>query len=80
MYIRKGDFIFIKGLYVRLDEELKKKFLEGLIRRAGERARADFRKIQVVGEEIFGSRGIELRELVTKTMIKKDYKEAKEGN
>ena len=80
MYIRKEDFSCFEGLYKSLDEERRKKFLNTLIKQAGERSGADVDKIQVVGDEIFDSRGIEPHEFVTRTMIKKAFKEAKEGS
>ncbi|HWR59150.1 MAG TPA: hypothetical protein VN328_09705 [Thermodesulfovibrionales bacterium] len=79
MYIKKEDFSYFEGLHKSLDEEEGKKFLDILVKQAGRRVGEDVSKIQVVGDEIFDSRGIEPQEFVTRTMIKKAYKEAKEG-
>ncbi len=80
MYIRKEDFSYFEGLYKSLDEEKSKKFLDILIKQVGKRSGTDVNKIQVVGDEIFDTRGIEPQEFVTRTMIKRAYKEAKEGS
>jgi hypothetical protein len=42
------------------------------------RAGQDISKIKIVGDEIFDVQGIEPGEFITRTMIKKAYKEAKE--
>ena len=79
MYIRKEDFSYFEGLYKSLDEERRKKFLNILVKQAGKRSGADVDKIEVVGDEIFDIHGVEPQEFVTRTMIKRAYKEAKEG-
>jgi len=78
MYIKKEDFNYFEGLYKGLNEAKRKKFLETLVKAGSKRAGTDISKIQVVGDEIFDERGIELREFITRTMIKKAYKAAKE--
>lgn len=78
MYIKKENFNYFEGLYKGLDEAKKKRFLEALLRDGIKRVGSGITKIQVVGDEIFDERGIEACEFVTKTMIKKAYKAAKE--
>lgn len=79
MYIKKEDFNYYEGLYKSLDEAKKKKFQDLLLKAAGKRIGEDISRIQVVGDEIYDERGIEPNEMITRTMIKKAYKEAKEG-
>jgi len=79
MYIKKEDFSYFEGLHKSLDEEKGKRFLEILVKEAGKKAGEDVSKIKVVGDEIFDVQGIEPGEFITRTMIKKAYKEAKEG-
>lgn len=79
MFIKKEDFNYFDGLYKSMDEERRKKFLNILVKQAGKRSGDDVGKIQVVGDEIFDIRGVEPQEFITRTMIKKVYKEAKEG-
>ncbi len=77
MYIRKEDFGYFETLYKALDESKQKRFLDILQKSVSKRAGAETSKIQIVGDEIFDERGIEPGEFVTRTMIKKAYKEAK---
>lgn len=80
MYIKKEDFSYFEGLYKSLDEEKQKKFLSLLVKTVSKSTGSpDIGKIQVVGDEIFDSKGIEPGEFVTRTSIKKAYKSAKEG-
>lgn len=79
MYIKKEDFAYFENLCNDLDEAKKKKFMEIIRKEAGKRTGEDVGKIQVVGDEIFDTRGVEPGEFITRTMIKKAYKDAKEG-
>ena len=78
MYIKKNDFAYFEGLYKGLDEERKKKFLDILLKAGGKKAGEDVGKINVVDDSIFDERGIEPQEFITRTMIKKAYRETKE--
>ncbi len=78
MYIKKEDFSYFEGLYRALTEERKKKFMDALLKAGIKRSGENISKIQVVGDEIFDERGIEAGEFITRTMIKKAYKAAKE--
>jgi hypothetical protein len=79
MYIKKEDFSYLEELYKSLDEGKRKGFLNIFLKAGSKRGgNTDIGKIQVVGDEIFDSRGIEPHEFITRTMIKKAYKEAKE--
>ena len=80
MYIRKEDFTYFEGLYKSLDGAKRKRFLEVLLKEGSKRTGEDIiSKIKIVGEEIFDVQGIEPGEFITRTMIKKAYKAAKEG-
>mgnify|MGYP001587402806 FL=1 len=78
MYIKKEDFNYFEELYKSLEETKRKRFLDILLKEIGKRAGEYIKKIQVVGDEIFNERGIEPHEFITRTMIKKAYKAAKE--
>ena len=80
MYIKKEDFSYFEGLYKSLDEGKQKVFLDELLKSGVKRSGENISKIQVVGDEIFDERGIDPSEFITRTMIKKAYKAAKEGN
>lgn len=77
MYIRKDDFAYLEGLYKSLDDATKKKFMDALLKNANKRAGEEVSKINVVDDSIFDRKGIEPHEFITRTMIKKAYKEAK---
>lgn len=79
MFIRNSDFSYLEGLYQSLDEETRKRFLALLVKGASVRVREEILKsIQVVGDEIHNVRGTDPKEWVTRTMIKRAYKEAKQ--
>ena len=77
MYIKKEDFGYFEGLYKSLDEAKRKRFLELLLKEGSKRVGEDISKIQVVDDSIYDERGIEPREMITRTMVKKAYKAAK---
>lgn len=79
MYIKKEDFSYFETLYKSLDEVKRKRFLEILLKAGSKRAGEDIGKIKIIGDEIFNVQGIEPVEMITRTMVKKAYKEAKEG-
>lgn len=79
MYIRKEDFGCFEGLYNGLDEAGKKRFLDMIAKAGSMRSGEEISKIRVVGDEILDVRGIEPGEFITRTMIRKAYKAAKEG-
>jgi len=78
MYIKKEDFNYVETLYKTLDETERKKFLNILTKEGSKKTGEDVSSIQVVGDEIFDERGIEPHEMITRTMVKKAYKAAKE--
>lgn len=79
MYIKKEDFSYLEGLCKTLQEDKRKKLLDILLKAIGKKAGEDISKIKIIGDEIFDMQGIEPEEIITRTLIKKAYKEAKEG-
>lgn len=78
MFIREKDFRYLEGLYKGLDEERKKRLLKILLKAGSKRSgEEDIKKIEVVDEEIFALRAIDPGEFITRTMIKKAYREAR---
>lgn len=77
MYIKKEVFNYFEGLYKNLDDETKKKFTDAILKMAEKKTQVDIKKIDVVGDEIFDRRGVALEEFITRTMVKKAYKETK---
>ena len=81
MYIKKEDFGYLESLYKTFDDKKKKIFMAALLKATSVRSGEDvIKKIEVVGDEIFDVRGIDPKEFITRTMIKKAYKAAKESN
>lgn len=79
MFIKKEDFKYLETLCQGLDVDDRKRFLKLLAQAAFVRAGDDLLgKIKIVGDEIIGERSTEPSEWVTRTMIKKAYKEAKQ--
>ncbi len=80
MFIKKEDFKYMESLIKGLDEAAQERFLKLLTKRATAHSGEDLLKaIQVVGDEILDERAVEASEWVTRTIIKKVYKEAKQG-
>lgn len=79
MFIKKEDFAYLENLNKGLDEAGKKRFMEILRKSAASRAGEEVKKIQVVDDDIFDILAIEPVQFVTRTMIKKAYKTAKEA-
>lgn len=78
MFIKKEDYKYLEVLCQSLDGDTRERFLKILTKSASVRAGEDvLSKIRVVGDEIVGERGTDPSEWVTRTMIKKAYKEAK---
>ncbi len=80
MYIKQEDFDYLQGLCKSLDEEKKSKLLTILRKAGSKKIGEEVGKINVVDDSIFDERGIEPGEFITRTMIKKAYKEAKEAS
>jgi hypothetical protein len=78
MYIRKNDFTYFEGLHNSLDVEKREIFMGILLKTSSKKAGEDVGKIQIIDDSIFDERGIEPHEFITRTMIKKAFKAAKE--
>ncbi len=79
MFIKKEDFGYFEGLYKTLDEQNKKKFLEAILKSGNKRSGEEAKKINVIDDSIYDERGIEPHEMITRTIIRKAFKSAKEG-
>ena len=77
MYIRKEDFAYFESLCKSLNDRRKERFLNILLKAGTDRTGQEVGKINVVDDSVFDERGIEPKEFITRTMIKKAYKEAK---
>jgi hypothetical protein len=82
MYIRKEDFAYLECLCKSLHDQKKndprkERFLNILLKAGKDRTGQKVGKINVVDDSVFDERGIEPQEFITRTMIRKAYKEAK---
>lgn len=78
MYMKKEDFTYFDSLYRGLEEEERKKFSEALLKSGKDRIGEDISKIQILDGEMLNAQGLEQKEIITRTMIKKAYKAARE--
>jgi hypothetical protein len=75
MFIKKEDFSYLEKLCHYLDEEGQKRFLMHLTKSLAAKTGEDILKtIKVVGDGIFDRQGVDSKEWVSRTMIKKAYK------
>ena len=79
MYIKREHFSYFESLYNGLDDDKRKRFMDILKKSGSKRMGVDVEKIHIVDDSIFDEKGFEPGEFITRTMIKKAYKEAKEG-
>jgi hypothetical protein len=79
MYIKKEDHSYFMGLFNSLDEAKQQTFMNNLKKTGSERVGEDVSKIKVVDDSIYDVQAIDPSEMITRTMIKKAFKIAKEG-
>jgi len=77
VFIKREDYAYLEGLYRTLAPAQQERFMTSLLGkdRAGELAE----RVRIVGDEIYGEQGVDQKDWVTRTMIKKAYKDAKQG-
>ncbi len=77
MLIKREDYTYLDGLYKTLTPPQQERFMTSLLGkgRTGELSE----RVRIVGDEIYGEQGVDQKDWVTRTMIKKAYKEAKQG-
>jgi hypothetical protein len=74
--IKREDYTYLDGLYKTLTPPQQERFMTSLLGkgRTGELSE----RVRIVGDEIYGEQGVDQKDWVTRTMIKKAYKEAKQ--
>ncbi len=82
MFITREDYHYLEGLHQSLPPAQRERFMALLLGKgraptAGEGGLAE--RVRIVGEEIYDEQGVDAKEWITRTMIKKAYKEAKQG-
>lgn len=78
MLIKREDYTYLDGLYRTLTLPQQERFMTTLLGkgRTGELSE----RVRIVGDEIYGEQGVDPKDWVTRTMIKKAYKEAKQSS
>lgn len=79
MYIRAEEFKFLQRLYKRLDEEGRRRFLKTLLEAGGKGpGEGNTLKLQLIlGERLWEEEKIDPNEVITRTMIRQAYREAR---
>lgn len=79
MFITPEDYRYLEGLHESLDAGRRERFMTSLLGKAAatEGGKQLHERIRIVGEEIYNERAVDSKEWITRTMIKKAYKEAK---
>ena len=79
MCIKREHFSYFESLYDGLDGDRRKRFMDLFKKSGRKKTGADVEKIHIGDDNIIDEKGFALGELVTRTMFKKAYKEAREG-
>lgn len=77
MFIKREDYAYLEGLYRTLTPAQQERFMTSLLGKGRTGELAD--RVRIVGDEIYGERGVDQKDWVTRTMIKKAYRDAKQG-
>ncbi|MBI3607321.1 MAG: hypothetical protein HY207_05065 [Nitrospirae bacterium] len=79
MFITREDYRYLEGLHDSLELAQRETFMTLLLGkgRAGTQGGELAERVRIVGEEIYDERGVDAKEWITRTMIKKAYKDAK---
>lgn len=80
LFITREDYRYLEGLHESLAPAQRERFMTGLLGKgrpdAGSQGLAE--RVRIVGQEIYDEQGVDPKEWITRTMIKKAYKEAKQ--
>ncbi len=79
MLITREDYRYLEGLHDSLEPAQRETFMTLLLRkgRPGPQGSGLAERVRIVGEEIYDEQGVEAKDWITRTMIKKAYKDAK---
>ena len=79
MFITREEYRYLEGLHDSLEPAQHETFMTLLLGkgRAGTQGGGLAERIRIVGEEIYDERGVDAKDWITRTMIKKAYKDAK---
>jgi Trp operon repressor len=77
MFIKREDYQYLEGLCKSLSPSQQERLMTTLLGK--DRGGSLAERVRIVGEEIYDSQGVEQKDWITRTMIKKAFKDAKQG-
>lgn len=77
MFIKREDYQYLEGLCKSLSAPQQERLMTALLGK--DRSGSLGERVRIVGEEIYDSQGVEQKDWITRTMIKKAFKDAKQG-
>jgi Trp operon repressor len=77
MFIKREDYQYLEGLCKSLSEAQQERLMTALLGK--DRTGSLGERVRIVGEEIYDRQGVEQKDWITRTMIKKAFKDAKQG-
>jgi hypothetical protein len=79
MFITREDYRYLEGLFESLSPVQREHLMSRLL---GKNASGSglAGRVRIVGDEIYDEQGVDAKDWITRTMIKKAYKEAKAGS
>ena len=75
MFIKREDYQYLEGLCKTLSATQQERLMSALLGK--DRGGTLGERVRIVGEEIYDSQGVEQKDWITRTMIKKAFKDAK---
>jgi hypothetical protein len=77
MFIKREDYQYLEGLCKSLSASQQERLMAALLGK--DRTGSLAERVRIVGEEIYNEQGVDQKDWVTRTMIKKAFKDAKQG-
>lgn len=75
MFIKREDYQYLDGLCKSLSSAQQERLMTALLGK--DRVGSLAERVRIVGEEIYDTQGVDQKDWVTRTMIKKAFKDAK---
>jgi Trp operon repressor len=77
MFIKREDYQYLDGLCKTLSAAQQERLMTALLGK--DRVGSLAERVRIVGEEIYDTQGVDQKDWITRTMIKKAFKDAKQG-
>jgi hypothetical protein len=79
MYIKEEDFGYLTIALKTLNTKQRELVVNGILKEMSKKLNTKISVLTILTDEVLNTRGIEPEQIVTKTLIKKIYKEIKNG-